>query len=52
MQRLPQANPAGALDVTVFTRLTLDEEVERDIHPVHEPSSHEHSFRNGVLARS
>jgi len=44
MQRFAEANPAGALDVPVFALLSLDEKIERDIHPVHEPAGHDCSF--------
>jgi hypothetical protein len=38
MQRLVDADPVGASKSAVVSGLPLDEEIERDVHPVHESS--------------
>jgi hypothetical protein len=44
MQRLVDADPVGTSEAAVVSGLPLDEEIERDVHPVHESSRDPHPF--------
>jgi hypothetical protein len=44
MQRLVEADPVGAFGAAMVSGPPLDEEIERNVHPIHESSSHPTPF--------